>query len=62
MLGATTPESIPLFGALSRDEGLQVPDRHLGLVQAGEIDELDQRLEAAGITDLPEPVAFESGP
>jgi cobyrinic acid a,c-diamide synthase len=62
ILGTATPESVPFVGALPRDEGLHVPDRHLGLVQAGEVDDLDSRLEAAGITDLPEPVVFESSP
>ncbi|MFP4181914.1 cobyrinate a,c-diamide synthase [Thiohalospira sp.] len=69
MLEAATPAGVPFFGALPRDEDLHVPDRHLGLVQAGEIADLDDRLEAAaaaieaaGVTALPEPVAFEPGP
>lgn len=42
-----------------------MPDRHLGLVQAGEVADLDARLEAAaqaiaeaGVTELPAPGAF----
>lgn len=69
MLAAATPESVPFFGAIPRDDALSVPDRHLGLVQAGEVADLDARLEAAaaaleaaGVTALPEPVAFAPEP
>jgi cobyrinic acid a,c-diamide synthase len=37
---------IPIVGALPRDETLALPERHLGLVQAGEHEDLDARLEA----------------
>ncbi|MBV8186911.1 MAG: cobyrinate a,c-diamide synthase [Alphaproteobacteria bacterium] len=37
---------IPLFGALLVDEAIGLPERHLGLVQAGEIADLDRRLDA----------------
>jgi cobyrinic acid a,c-diamide synthase len=37
---------IPVFGALPRNEGVSLPERHLGLVQAGETAGLDGRLEA----------------
>ena len=36
---------MPVLGALMRSSELILPERHLGLVQAGETDELDQRLE-----------------
>jgi cobyrinic acid a,c-diamide synthase len=39
--------SIRFLGALPRDEGLAIPDRHLGLVQPGEIADLDARLDRA---------------
>ena len=39
--------SIRFLGALPRDEALAIPDRHLGLVQAQEIDDLDARLDRA---------------
>ena len=37
---------IPVFGALPRNEAVALPERHLGLVQAGETPGLDGRLEA----------------
>ncbi|NKB55384.1 MAG: cobyrinate a,c-diamide synthase [Alphaproteobacteria bacterium] len=37
----------PLIGFLPRDPGLQLPERHLGLVQASEHDALDAFLEGA---------------
>jgi cobyrinic acid a,c-diamide synthase len=37
---------IKVFGALPRDEKIILPERHLGLVQAGETQGLDQRLDA----------------
>ncbi|MFA9460454.1 cobyrinate a,c-diamide synthase [Thiohalorhabdus methylotrophus] len=66
MLGAALPEGMRYFGAIPRDAEVGLPDRHLGLVQAAEIDDLEQRLAKAaatvaeaGVTGLPEPVAFE---
>jgi cobyrinic acid a,c-diamide synthase len=53
------------FGGILRDEAMELPERHLGLVQAQELADLEQRLEAgaaaiekAGITALPEAIAF----
>lgn len=41
---------IPLVGAVPRDETVRLPERHLGLVQASEHDDLDARLASlAGI-------------
>ncbi|RNJ49300.1 cobyrinate a,c-diamide synthase [Methylocystis hirsuta] len=37
---------IPVFGALPRNEKMALPERHLGLVQAGETPGLDDRLDA----------------
>lgn len=37
---------LPVIGALMRNPRLALPERHLGLVQAQETDELDTRLEA----------------
>lgn len=36
---------LKLFGALATDVGLALPERHLGLVQAMETDEIDRRLD-----------------
>ncbi|MFW5909143.1 MAG: cobyrinate a,c-diamide synthase, partial [Thiohalospira sp.] len=51
-----------------RNEAVGIPDRHLGLVQAEEIDDLEQRLAAAAsavaeaeVTGLPDPVDFAAG-
>ena len=42
---AIAPLGIPVVGALRRDHGLLLPERHLGLVQAGEHADLEVRLE-----------------
>jgi len=65
MLAEGLPAGLRYFGALSRDAAIALPGRHLGLVQAEEIADLETRLEAAaaaigqtGLRALPEPVAF----
>ncbi|WP_339690712.1 cobyrinate a,c-diamide synthase [Celeribacter baekdonensis] len=47
LLRALAPSGIPVFGALPRSMTLTHPDRHLGLVQAGERPDLDAFLDAA---------------
>jgi len=65
MLRKSLSSDIRYFGALPYDEAFQLPDRHLGLVQASEIGDLEQRLDRCsaalartGAAVLPEAVAF----
>lgn len=67
MVAAGLPESVRYLGAIPRLSEAVLPSRHLGLVQAAEIADLDHRLDAAAdrlaglaLADLPEPVAFAS--
>ncbi len=67
MLRESLPEGIELLGAIPRNEAMNIPDRHLGLVQAGELGDLDQRLDAAaevlveaGMDGLPLPVTLDA--
>jgi cobyrinic acid a,c-diamide synthase len=60
------PPSIRWYGALPRTAEAQIPSRHLGLVHAAELNDLDVRLDAAADaieqvinTHLPEEVRFE---
>lgn len=46
MLSEGLPDDLPLIAALPRDAGLSLPERHLGLVQAQELPDLDSRLDA----------------
>ena len=47
MLAASVPAGMAFLGALPRDESMAVPERHLGLLQATEIADLDARLDRA---------------
>jgi cobyrinic acid a,c-diamide synthase len=68
MVGESLPAGLPLVAALRRDTELTLPERHLGLVQAMELPELDALLdrwadawdEATGGTFEPTSVAFEA--
>lgn len=47
ILRASLPASIRWFGAVARSPDIELPSRHLGLVQADELADLDARLDAA---------------
>lgn len=63
------PASMRWYGALPRSAAVELPSRHLGLVQAEELADLDARLDAAADAlaasadvSLPPPVAFAAPP
>lgn len=65
LLEEALPENMPLLAAMAKDDAVGLPSRHLGLLQADEIGDLDLRLaRAAELLSslapcrLPEPVAF----
>ncbi len=47
ILRDSLPETIRWYGALPHSAGIELPSRHLGLVPAGELADLDARLDAA---------------
>jgi cobyrinic acid a,c-diamide synthase len=49
---AIAPLGIPVLGAVARDDGLQLPERHLGLVQAAE--HLDLAARMARLAEMAE--------
>ena len=65
LLQESLPASLHWLGALPREERLVLPERHLGLIAADELPDLDARLDALAdawsqhaATELPPPVAF----
>ncbi|WP_159876027.1 cobyrinate a,c-diamide synthase [Aquitalea denitrificans] len=66
MLTTALPASLNYLGAVMRQQDMGLPERHLGLVQAQEVDDLEARLERAAtqlastrLADLPPAVAFQ---
>ena len=69
MIRAGMPDGVPLLGNLPRLDAAVLPSRHLGLLQAEEIADLEQRLDAAAarladtaLSELLPPVAFTPPP
>jgi cobyrinic acid a,c-diamide synthase len=69
MLHESLPAGIAWYGALPRGEHYALPSRHLGLVQAGEVGDMAQRIAAAaqalgdsGALPMPPAVDFDAPP
>jgi cobyrinic acid a,c-diamide synthase len=65
MLEEALPQELKWMGYIASTQQIELPDRHLGLLQAGEIDDLDQRLDLAAdalaqtpLAELPRAVQF----
>ncbi|MFT6915732.1 MAG: cobyrinic acid a,c-diamide synthase [Motiliproteus sp.] len=65
ILRDSLPESIRWYGAIKRSPEVELPSRHLGLLQSAEIADLDQRLDRAAqmiaitaAAELPPAISF----
>lgn len=65
LLSESIGDGGPLLASIRRDDMASLPSRHLGLVQADEVDDLEARLDAlaaqfegTALAALPAPVAF----
>ncbi|MGI4984504.1 MAG: cobyrinate a,c-diamide synthase [Janthinobacterium lividum] len=68
-LAAALPPTLRWCGHMPTAADIALPDRHLGLTQADEIDDLDARLDRAAdaigrtpLAELPAPVSFDAAP
>ncbi|WP_372599235.1 cobyrinate a,c-diamide synthase, partial [Amphritea sp.] len=66
ILHDSLPESIRWYGGIQRSKDIELPNRHLGLLQSNEISDLDERLNTAakmisatGANELPPAICFE---
>ncbi|WP_296056736.1 cobyrinate a,c-diamide synthase [uncultured Amphritea sp.] len=66
ILHDSLPESIRWYGGIKRSKDIELPNRHLGLLQSNEISDLDERLNTAakmisatGANELPPAICFE---
>lgn len=64
ILRDSLPVGMHWYGALPRDNAIELPSRHLGLLQAAELDDLDARLDHAASAlsesaELPLPLAVD---
>lgn len=67
MLAESIQDNTCFYGSFMRDENITLPDRHLGLFQASEIEDLEIRLDQAAeritstrLKDLPAVISFEN--
>ncbi len=65
MIRESAPASIGIFDVFMRDSEISLPERHLGLVQADELHDIDEKLQKAAskiitssLSQLPEKVTF----